>query len=761
MTGPMKRFPRAWRLLGMLLAATAVSCSREDPPASVPQTEEVSARLEQLVQERNELDRTVFAMEVRAQTRDQFIVAMWDRMRRGDGFSVLQSVPLEKLLIGPTPQPQPMDWGIGPMRRWAFGEPTRSLDAAAIRSLLDKYHLGGWRIDQSEWHHKAFVQGKAGGPDRSTISASVHVRNGARRAQLEAVLEIEWPEDLLAGPRLLRIKKLDVWDQTGTPAFGVAHEIDPSKLSGGKLPKLAPVVVMDLDGDDRPEIVLPQANLIYRNEGDFKFRAEDLCRHPLPLDQNALVADFDGDGLPDLVGVDMKKRKLVLYKGEPKGKFPHEAVVCSEIALSSPMGFTAGDIDGDGDLDLFMGQYLMPYENGQVATPYYDANDGLPNYLLVNDGHGRFRDVTEEAGLGARRHRRTWQATLVDLDQDNDLDLAVICDFAGVDLWRNNGKGFFTDATEQMAARPKAFGMGSSIADYNGDGRLDFYLIGMSSTTASRLMKMKVARPGFEMENKMRGPMSYGNRMLLGTESGTYHQADWADRVARTGWSWGVSGADFDNDGDRDIYVANGNYCTRFWCHDIYLKTPEPSKPVDRLLEAEGRTLRARQTSYNGYEHNFFFVDDGRRGYQNLSYLAGVAFEFDCRSVVGNDLNGDGRVDLLVSHKRFFQPADWLLVCRNRLENSGHWLAVRLKPSKKRPWPIGARVEARAGDRTFVHAVVTGDSFQAQHDMVAHFGLGSVQKVDWVQVRWPDGTVSRIETPAVDRTHVVEAASGK
>ncbi|MDX1564923.1 MAG: CRTAC1 family protein, partial [Phycisphaeraceae bacterium] len=593
---------------------------------------------------------------------------------------------------------------------------------------------------------------------------------GPRRAQLEAILELEWPEDLLAGPRLVRIKKLNVWDQTGTPAFGVSNEINPYKITKGNLKRLASVIVHDVTGDGLPELVLPRANLIYHNEGRFKFRGETLCYKPVPLQSPNLLADFDGDGLADLVGVDASSKKLVLFRGSGQVSFKAEPVVaCEEVDFENPEGITAGDIDGDGDLDLFLGQYLKPYERGQLATPYYDANDGKPDYLLLNDGTGRFVDITEQAGLKAKRHRRTLRAMLVDFDGDHDLDLAVICDFAGMDLWENNGKGFFTDVTDAWIEEPKAFGMGASMADFNRDGRLDFYLVGMSSTTASRLMKMGLAREGFEMENTMRGPMTFGNRLYLADEKGRLTMAPWAPQTARAGWAWGVAAADFDNDADADIYVANGHlsgesakdYCTRYWCHDIYLHTPEPTEAVDKLLSLEARTLRAGKTSWNGYEHNFLFVDNGQNRYQNLSYLAGVAFEFDSRAVVANDLDGDGRLDLLVSHNRYAQPAEWLLVCRNRLENAGHWLTVRLKASKGRPWPIGARVEARAGDRTFVHAVVTGDSFQAQHDMVAHFGLGAIDKVDWVQVRWPDGTVSRLEAPAIDRTHLVEAASGK
>ena len=123
-----------------------------------------------------------------------------------------------------------------------------------------------------------------------------------------------------------------------------------------------------------------------------------------------------------------------------------------------------------------------------MPTPFDDANDGYPAFLMINDGRGVFSDQTSASGLSSKAFRRTYSGSLVDLDRDRDLDLVVVSDFAGMDVYENDGFGRFVDRTLPWLGVSKGFGMGHLIRDLNRDGLLDLWMIGMHSPTADRML---------------------------------------------------------------------------------------------------------------------------------------------------------------------------------------------------------------------------------------------------------------------------------
>jgi hypothetical protein len=316
-----------------------------------------------------------------------------------------------------------------------------------------------------------------------------------------------------------------------------------------------------------------------------------------------------------------------------------------------------GDIDGDGDLDVFLGQYKVPYDKGQMPRPYFDANDGHPSFLLENDGAGRFTDITQKAGLGAKRGRRVYNASLIDLDRDRDLDLVVVSDFSGLDVFTNDGEGHFEDVTEKVAPERLALGMANCFADFNRDGLLDFLMIGMNSSAADRLGFAKLNRPYDLPDAGMRSAITFGNRLLFGTPDGVFRQTSMSEAVARTGWSWGCVAEDLDNDGFPDIYIANGHetresvrdYEPEFWLHDIYVGNSAENALARMYFREKMARTRGRGWSYGGYEKNRLFLNLGGTNFLECAYLFGLALESDSRNVVADDLDGDGRLDLIVT----------------------------------------------------------------------------------------------------------------
>jgi enediyne biosynthesis protein E4 len=440
-----------------------------------------------------------------------------------------------------------------------------------------------------------------------------------------------------------------------------------------------------------------------------------------------------------------------------------QRVQFDQLKITDASVVSTGDIDGDGDLDVFVAQYRPPYVGGQLPTPYYDANDGFASYLLLNDGRGKFEQAKNQPALRGKSHRRTLSASLVDLDGDSDLDLVTLNDYNGVDLFYNDGKGNFTDETARLDNR-HLFGMGLAFADFDRDGTLDFLATGMNIATVHRLDSMKLAPPEFPDRTARRMDMAYGNRLYT-LRDGKWIQPPWAHQLARSGWTWGVSTFDFDNNGALDVYTANGHvsgesiadYDSLCWTRDIYLGSSRENPELQRYFDVALRGLNSGKTSWAGYQHNTFFIDVGTNNYVNAAFLMGVAHESDCRAVVSADFNEDGRPDLVVTEAKWQGTPNImrhrLLVHLNQIATGNHWIGVRLA---RRDGPVtGAKVIATTQGESRMATIVTGDSFQSQQPAAVHFGLGPELRVTRLEVIWPDGKRTLTTNASPDRWHVI------
>ncbi|MDH3285726.1 MAG: VCBS repeat-containing protein, partial [Acidobacteriota bacterium] len=650
----------------VLAAGPRVASAVESRSSTDELDPERKKRLERYRERREALDRSVWAPEREAQRYEQVFIELWDSLRSSsDPLSRLTRFPVGAITFGLLKPERSLDLGIQVSR---FSDPYTRAEPPQLEELAARLRGQGYELVQSEWHHLRFTPSAAGedgtpSPATSTITMKLHLalRDGSHRAILRGELDIVWADeaDERGRPvvREIDARRLRLLDRKGPAAFDALpgiHDRLAASLPPGRADVL-PVLVYDLDDDGLSEIVTLGVNRVLRNEGGGKFRSEPLLQGDFHVQGSAILADFTGDGHADLVapGVD---GRLMIFEGSPSGRFPEPGEQCTETRFSYAKALTAGDIDRDGDLDLFVAQYKHPYHDGSMPTPFYDANDGHPASLLINDGAGRFVDETERAGLAAKRHRRTYSASFIDLDDDDDLDLLVVSDFSGLDVYVGDGKGRFKDVTRKFLDERNLFGMAHTFADYDLDGDLDIYAIGMSSTTARRLDHLGLA-PGFGSDvTRMRRVMGYGNRMFL-KKRRRYRQAPFNDSVARTGWSWGTTSFDFDNDGDRDIYVANGHssgesaqdYCTTYWSHDVYSGTSEPDPVFRELFNEQLAAMGSGEISWNGYEKNSMFVNLAGREFVDASFLLGTALEKDSRAVVSDDLDGDGRVDIVVS----------------------------------------------------------------------------------------------------------------
>lgn len=738
-------------------ADTDSESASEGPADASPSQDPVT----EIVAVRKNLDETVWSDEVKAQKFEEPFIDLWDRMRSSDDqIADLAGFPFEDLTLGLPGEPGPHEHMV---QSYQCDSGTRTFTPDEWKTWLNDWKEAGLKIIQTEWHHSKFEPDDEG--PRSLVSFVLHAVNDSSNTwySIRGKLAVAWkpltsPTDMPQA-RSIETTEVNILTRQADPVFQEAAALEVST------PARLLLVTHDVDGDGLSEILSPSENRLYRNRGDFRFEPEPLFDAPPAAPSFAgVLADVTGDGRPDFLGSGANGQTF-LYTADENGRFstPSTIVHASED-VREPTVVTAGDIDGDGDLDLWIGQYRMPYRGGQMPTPYFDANDGYPAYLLRNDGNGRFDDITESAGLTAKRNRRTYSASFADIDSDNDLDLVVVSDYSGIDVYTNDGSGQFTDITDSGIDNRAAFGMSLTFSDYNSDGKLDFFMTGMSSTTALRLHAMGLGQEQFEEYQSNRPEMGYGNRMYL-ADGTNYHQAPFNKDVARTGWSWGSTSFDFDNDGDRDLFVANGHksqktakdYCTSFWCHDIYTGTSTANPELNQFFQINNKmNFGVEGISWNGFEHNALMLNESGEQFLRFEFLAGVASELDSRNVISDDLNGDGRVDLLVLSRQPGIRERHISVLKNNNVTEGNWIGVRLDGAERSG--LGARVTARASDRTHVAAVVAGDSYVSQHAQMVHFGLGESTAVEEIEITWPDGAQVKLTEPEINQYHRIQSS---
>jgi len=370
---------------------------------------------------RDRLDQSIWAREVAAQEHEQTFVVLWDKVRAADNkLKALAEVAADVLVVGQPTQVRELDWGIRHTKLGAEGsdgQTAREIPRAEWAAAIEALHNDGWKLEEIEFHHSKFDPAADGKPAHSIMASVFFLVNEPRETRMivRGDLAIEWTgkRDQAGNPIPARLDtaNFQVFERSGPPPFkrwaSWPFVTDPTGKSAPSTPH--PILVYDLDGDGLSEVTIGGFNQVFKNQGKGTFsEPQQLCAQPPKHVNTGIFADFNGDGLVDYLA-GQKRGYLQLYLGHDKGQFDAAGreirATGSELLL--PTSLTAGDIDGDGDLDVWVGQYKPPYVDGAMPTPYYDANDGFPSYLLINDGAGNFTDGTAAAGLDKKRLRRT------------------------------------------------------------------------------------------------------------------------------------------------------------------------------------------------------------------------------------------------------------------------------------------------------------------------------------------------------------------
>ena len=689
------------------------------------------------------------------------IEGFWDALnQQPDPWAVLQTVGIKNWYHGSWSPFRVLDHGVH-IRR--MGEPKVEKGASHWELLLHTGREEEWQIEATQWRHVAFSTATSDRWPMSKIAFECFAKSPKRlkRYIIRGFLRVGWNmhEEPLR-PETVYLEQVEWVEREGITPFEyvMAADVSPSVEARVLEPNLQ---VVDLDGDQLPEMVLSRVNQIFWNAGQGRFRRGALSSFLPGNLQHGLFAEFSGDAHMDYMA--MSGEGLFLFEGHGTPGFPsppRKQAIFNDLA-ENPFVLSAGDIDGDSDLDLWMGQYKVPYQGGQMPTPFDDANDGYPAFLMINDGRGVFSDQTSASGLSSKAFRRTYSGSLVDLDRDRDLDLVVVSDFAGMDVYENDGFGRFVDRTLPWLGVSKGFGMGHLIRDLNRDGLLDLWMIGMHSPAADRMLSCPMWNVATEPMRQRIQRMNHGNRLFLGDRKGGF---EWTSGMAldRTGWSWGCSAFDADLDGDQDLYVVNGHitgptvadYESEFWREDAWIGDSQDHVGRDQLFQDKQDSFRRAGASFGGHERNRFFLNQGAEGWLEVAYLFGLALSQDCRNVVAADLDLNGRPDLcVISFELWPNERQALHLFPNFLETDHHWLGLSLDEGQGPESFMGCVVELRLPGETVPQVVVSGDGYRTQSPYQLLFGLGELSEVEEVLVAWPSGATLRLKHPEVDRYH--------
>jgi enediyne biosynthesis protein E4 len=501
-------------------------------------------------------------------------------------------------------------------------------------------------------------------------------------------------------------------------------------MSGG-------VALIDYDRDGWPDIYFTNAqsvemaladkkarSALYHNNHDGTFTdVTDKAGVGYPCwAMGVAVGDYNNDGWPDLLVTCFGG--VVLYRNNGDGTFTD---VTKQAGLSNDSGWATGaafgDYEDDGWADLFVSHYVdLSLSNlpafGSMKTCKYHGIDvqcgpkglsGSPDNLYHNNGDGTFTDVSKKAGVDDPQNRFGLTAVWSDSNNDGRLDLFVTNDGQANYLYRNDGAGHFTDVAFLAGVAVSQDGaeqanMGLALGDYQHTGLFSLAITHFSDEYTAL----------FRNDGKMSfSDVSYAAG--IGPATTPYV-------------GWGNAFFDFDNDGWPDLFQVNGHVYPQVDSLDITAKYREPG---------------------------LLFLNQHDGTFKNISNLVGPALQTPqvSRGVAVGDLFNDGRLDIVIENLK-----GGPMILQPQGGPANHWIGFALEGTKSNRLALNARVKAIAGNSVQTGEVLSGGSYLSQNDLRIHFGLGSKDHVDRVEILWPNGKMEVRYNLAADRFYTIKEA---